>query len=415
MPVPPCAVNRTGTKWRGRGRTAIGGDRLRPRVTIARGRLRQAAAARSVPAMSLASARSPRRTTLLVMALCLALASVEALQQHAVNMLRDANAPLWWTAANAMLPWVAVLPLIPLVVFLAARWPLDRGRARGALPKHLAAMVGLVALHQAIAVVLLDAAGVMVPPGVAPAYSAIFIKLFAYRFAVDALVYWATVGLVHAERAAREAVEREQAAARLEASLSEARLSALRDQLDPHFLFNTLNAVSVLALRGDREGVTRVVAALGDLLRRSLDNGRLQEVPLGEELAMLERYLEIQEIRFGERLTIERDIDPAAAGAFVPAMVSQPLVENAVQHAVAETPGPARIAIRAWRENGSLLLEVADSGPGFGGRQPVEGIGLGNTRARLAQLYGDRHALEFGAARDGGASVVVRVPWRSTP
>ena len=365
--------------------------------------------------MSLASAHSPRRTALLVMALCLALASVEALQQHAVNMMRNANAPLWWTATNAMLPWVAVLPLIPLVVFLAARWPLDRGRARGALPKHLAAMVGFVAVHQAIAVALLDAAGVMVPPGVTPTYTAIFIKLFAYRFAVDALVYWATVGLVHAERAAREAVEREQAAARLEASLSEARLAALRDQLDPHFLFNTLNAVSVLALRGDREGVTRVVAALGDLLRRSLDNGRLQEVPLGEELAMLERYLEIQEIRFGDRLTIERDIDPAAAGAFVPAMVSQPLVENAVQHAVAQTPGAARIAIRAWRENGSLLLEVADSGPGFGGRQPVEGIGLGNTRARLAQLYGDRHALEFGAARDGGASVVVRVPWRSSP
>ena len=346
------------------------------------------------------------------MALCLALALVEALQQHAVNMLRDVDAPLRWTAANAMLPWVAVLPLIPLAVLLAARWPLDRGRVRRSLPRHLGAMVLFVAAHQALAVLLLDAAGVMVPPGMTPTYSAVFVKLFAYRFALDALVYWATVGLVHAERAAREAVEREQAAARLEASLSEARLAALRDQLDPHFLFNTLNAVSVLALRGDREGVTRVVAALGDLLRRSLDNGRAQEVPLGEELAMLERYLEIQEIRFGDRLTIERDVDPAVAGAFVPAMISQPLVENAVQHAVAGTPGPARIAIRAWRDDGSLLLEVADSGPGFGGRAPVEGIGLGNTRARLAQLYGDRHTLEFGAAGGGGASVVVRLPWR---
>jgi LytS/YehU family sensor histidine kinase len=251
-----------------------------------------------------------------------------------------------------------------------------------------------------------------VPPGQTPSYSAVFLKLFAYRFAVDVLVYWGTVGLVHAWRAAREAVEREQATARLEASLTEARLAALRDQLDPHFLFNTLNAVSVLALRGDREGVTRVVAALGDLLRRSLDGGRVQEVPLGEELAMLERYLEIQEIRFGDRLTIERDIDPAAAGAFVPAMITQPLVENAVQHAVAQTPGAARIAIRAWRENGSLLLEVADSGPGFGGVQPTEGIGLGNTRARLVQLYGPAQTLAFGVGPDGGASVVVTLPWR---
>ena len=226
------------------------------------------------------------------------------------------------------------------------------------------------------------------------------------------LVYWATVGLVHAERSSREAAEREQAAARLEASLSEARLSALRDQIDPHFLFNTLNSVSVLALRGDPEGVTRVVAALGNLLRRSLDGGRAQEVPLADELAMLEHYLEIQAIRFGDRLTIEREIEPAAREVLVPSMLTQPLVENAVHHAVAPTPGPARIAIHARRDGDSLLLEVADSGPGFAGAAPAEGIGLGNTRARLAQLYGTRHALEFGPAPEGGARVMVRLPWR---
>jgi LytS/YehU family sensor histidine kinase len=220
---------------------------------------------------------------------------------------------------------------------------------------------------------------------------------------------------VHAERSSREAAEREQAAARLETSLSEARLAALRDQIDPHFLFNTLNSVSVLALRGDREGVTRVVAALGNLLRRSLDGGRAQEVPLAEELAMLEHYLEIQAIRFGERLTIERDIDPAAGQALVPSMITQPLVENAVQHAVAPTPGPARVAIRAHREGGSLRLEVSDSGPGFAGAAPREGIGLGNTRARLAQLYGAGHSLDLGPSPEGGARVVVRLPWRVAP
>jgi signal transduction histidine kinase len=358
--------------------------------------------------------RPQRRIALLLVGLCAALGVVEALQQHGVNVLREVRIPFRWTGGNALLPWLAALPFIPPVVWLAARLPLDRGRWRRNLGPHVAATVAFAAAHQSVAVLLLGAADLLVTHGPQPAYSAIFLKLFAYRFGLDVLVYWATVGLVHAERSAREAAEREQAAARLETSLSEARLAALRDQIDPHFLFNTLNSVSVLALRGDREGVTRVVAALGDLLRRSLDGGRAQEVPLAEELAMLEHYLEIQAIRFGERLTIERDIDPAAGQALVPSMITQPLVENAVQHAVAPTPGPARVAIRAHREGGSLRLEVSDSGPGFVGAAPREGIGLGNTRARLAQLYGAGHSLDLGPSLEGGARVVVRLPWRVT-
>ncbi len=362
--------------------------------------------------MTFPTTSSSRRIALLVMGLCAALGIVEALQQHGANVLREMSTPFWWTAGNAFLPWLAVLPFIPAIVWLAGRLPIDRGRWRGTLGPHLAATVVFGAAHQVVAVALFAAAGLMTGPGGTPPFAALFVKLFAYRFALDVLVYWATVGLVHAERATREALEREQAAARLEASLSEARLSALRDQIDPHFLFNTLNSVSVLALRGDREAVTRVVAALGNLLRRSLDGGRAQEVPLAEELAMLEHYLEIQEIRFGDRLTIERDIDADANEVLVPSMITQPLVENAVHHAVAPTPGPARIAIRASRHDGSLRLEVSDSGPGFAGVAPAEGIGLGNTRARLAQLYGKAHAIEFGAAPEGGARVVVRLPWR---
>ncbi len=363
--------------------------------------------------MAPTSARTAlRRIALLLILLCAALGVVEMLQQHGVNVLREVDIPFGWTAGNALLPWLAVLPFIPAVVWLAARLPLDRGRWRRNLLPHVGATVAFAAAHQVVAVLLLGATDLLVMRGAVPAYAAVFLKLFAYRFGLDVLVYWATVGLVHAERSSREAAEREQAAARLEASLSEARLSALRDQIDPHFLFNTLNSVSVLALRGDPEGVTRVVAALGNLLRRSLDGGRAQEVPLADELAMLEHYLEIQAIRFGDRLTIEREIDPAAREVLVPSMLTQPLVENAVHHAVAPTPGPARIAIRARRDGASLLLEVADSGPGFAGAAPAEGIGLGNTRARLAQLYGARHALEFGAGPEGGARVTVRLPWR---
>jgi len=404
-----------GTKRPERGRAAIGRDDPARRTTVPPDRLRPSQRAGTVRAMTVPGTRSSRPITLLVMALCAALGIVETLQQHGANALREMDIPFWWTAGNAFLPWLAVLPFIPVVVWLAARLPLDRGRWRRTLGPHIAATVAFGAVHQVVAVALLAAAGLMSSRGATPPYAALFIKLFAYRFALDVLVYWATVGLVHAQRSSRETLEREQAAARLESSLSEARLSALRDQIDPHFLFNTLNAVSVLALRGDREGVTRVVAALGNLLRGSLDGGRAQEVPLAEELAMLEHYLEIQEVRFGDRLVIEREIDAEARGVKVPSMLTQPLVENAVHHAVAPTPGPARIAIRARRHDGSLQLEISDSGPGFAGRAPREGIGLGNTRARLAQLYGEAHALEFGAAPEGGARVVVRLPWRVPP
>jgi LytS/YehU family sensor histidine kinase len=204
--------------------------------------------------------------------------------------------------------------------------------------------------------------------------------------------------------------EQRVAAAQLEGRLSEARLESLRLQLHPHFLFNTLNAISAF-VDADPERARRMIARLGELLRRTLDGGTTAELPLSRELDLLAPYLEIQRIRFGDRLSIELDVPDGAAGALVPTLMLQPLVENAVEHGVNRTHDGARVRLTAERAGDRLRLEIEDNGPGptRGG----EGVGLANTRARLAALYGDSHRLELKAAETGGTMVSIELPFRS--
>jgi two-component system LytT family sensor kinase len=313
---------------------------------------------------------------------------------------------------GVLVPWLLLLPFLPVVVYLAERWPLDQGRWPRSLLRHLGATLFLVLLHQLLAARILS----WLQPNPPIHLVAFWIKLVTFRLAVDALVYWVIVGGVHADRAAREAREREQAAARLEASLSEARLAALREQLQPHFLFNSLNAVSTLALRGEPDAVTQALSTLSELLRITLETHRTQELPLAEELAFLDRYLELQQLRFGDRLTVVRRIADEALDAAVPAMLTQPLVENALRHGIECEPGAGRVEIRAGLQGNQLVLEVRDSGPGFLAPGRVhEGIGLANTRARLAGLYGVAARLECGDAPGGGGQVRITLPYRPVP
>jgi signal transduction histidine kinase len=342
----------------------------------------------------------------------LALGGLETLQQIAWYAVRDVKAPVVNSLIGVLVPWLLILPFLPLVVHLAERWPLDQGRWGRHLPVHVLATLLLVLVHQLLAARVIS----WVQPNPQLQLVPFWIKLVTFRLAVDALVYWAIVGGVHAARATREAREREQAAARLEASLAEARLTALREQLQPHFLFNSLNAVSTLALRGDRDAVTQALSTLSELLRITLETHRTQELPLAEELAFLDRYLELQQLRFGERLTVVRRIDEETLDAAVPAMLTQPLVENALRHGIEREPGAGRIEIRAARDGDRVMLEVLDSGPGFlapGGLR--EGIGLANTRARLAALYGTGARLECGDAKHGGGRVAITIPYRPLP
>ncbi|MDB4947352.1 MAG: yehU 2, partial [Gemmatimonadetes bacterium] len=204
--------------------------------------------------------------------------------------------------------------------------------------------------------------------------------------------------------------ERALRALRLEAGLARTQLEALRSQVQPHFLFNTLHAVSAL-MATDVAAARRMITDLGDLLRLSLDAGGAQEVPLREELGFLEQYVAIQRARFRDRLDVGYQVDADARDAPVPRLLLQPLVENALSHGLAPRSAAGRVDVRAWLQDGSLRLAISDDGVGLGpGPAPAEGHGLGDTRERLRQLYGDRQALEMTANPGGGVTVQVTIP-----
>ena len=211
---------------------------------------------------------------------------------------------------------------------------------------------------------------------------------------------------LHAEAGALHAQ-----AARLEAQLADARLAALRTQLDPHFLFNTLNAVSSLVER-DPRGVRRMIARLSELLRYSLERSADQEVPLAEEMRFLEQYLEIMRVRFQGRLDVDMRVAPETLDALVPSLVLQPLVENAFKHGISRLQGHGRIEIESRLDGDRLVLEVRDNGPGLagGGVRDAEGVGLRNTRARLEQLYAAEQRLTLRPGAGGGTIAEVMLP-----
>ncbi|MGE0582723.1 MAG: sensor histidine kinase [Steroidobacteraceae bacterium] len=211
----------------------------------------------------------------------------------------------------------------------------------------------------------------------------------------------------------REEARREEAI-RLQAQLADARLAALRSQLDPHFLFNTLHAVSALVER-DPRGVRRMIARLSELLRTTLEGAKEQEVPLREELRFLDGYLDIMRVRFQGQLTVEMRIEPGLGEALVPNLVLQPLVENAIRHGTAKREQAGALTISARREGATVVLSVEDNGPAALDDAPpfVEGIGLRNTRERLAQLYGADQRLSLAPRAAGGMRVEVRLPFHT--
>ena len=204
-------------------------------------------------------------------------------------------------------------------------------------------------------------------------------------------------------------------AARLQAQLAEARLDVLRRQLDPHFLFNTLNAVSALVER-DPRGVRRMIARLSDLLRHSIDGADTPEVPLKQELDLLQRYVDIMQVRFQGRLDVRTYVDEEATNALVPTMILQPLVENAIKHGVERLTGPGQIELAAELAGNDVVLRVRDNGPGpanGAGAARGSGVGLRNTVARLEQLYGDEQSFTLHEAEGGGTVAEIRLPYHT--
>jgi signal transduction histidine kinase len=234
------------------------------------------------------------------------------------------------------------------------------------------------------------------------------------NFDWETMTYWAIAGLSHAVLYYRESRDRALRASQLETQLIEAQTSALRQQLQPHFLFNTLHAISALMHR-DVEAADRTLMQLSDLLRMTLESLGQQESTLKMELEFLSKYLEIEQTRFADRLVVRFDVEPDALDALVPTLLLQPLVENAIKHGFSKKSGPGHIDVRARSDNGKLWIEVRDDGRGLSETALTalqKGIGVSTTRARLLHQFGADFRFEFHRLEEGVAVIVV-VPWRT--
>ena len=372
------------------------------------------------------------------------------------QLMLTGNVPWQDALVLSLRDWFPWAMLAPIVAWLSSRFPIERGRWGLSVPIHIAACM--------LALVACDFLARPAPPHLGPPPGAGF-QRFAQpglpenfppaqgsdlaiqtdrppefrppgerrenlppgppmhgegrrRFFMEGLVmrakfnipiYWIIVSITHALTWYRRSQERERSALQLEARLADARLEALRMQLHPHFLFNTLNAISTLVHR-DPHAADEMIGNLSELLRATLDT-TAQKISLRQELHFLDRYLEIQQLRFGDRLKVEKEIDAAALDIQVPTLILQPLVENAIRHGVEPQTGQGRLQITVSREGQTLRLCVRDNGPAAKtATEKKAGIGIANTRSRLQELYGQTARLTLSTASDGGFMATIDLP-----
>ena len=317
----------------------------------------------------------------------------------------------WLALVAWFLVWLLWIPTALLLARAVERRPLGRSSWRRRLLPYLLGGMLLTAAMLTLRLTLDLALHLLTGlAGHGFVVNAFLVESVLY----DSLVYLGLLALFHAldyhARYSRRLVQ----SAELEAQIAKVKLAFLRNQMQPHFLLNTLNLISALT-HTDPERADAMIADLGDLLRVTMEDPESQEVPLDRELEYLERYLDIARVRFGSSLNVERHIDPALEQAMVPSLVLQPLVENAIRHGLAERNGQSRITIAARRSNGRVRLEVSDNGPGLPLAVPGPlhvGVGIGNTRRRLEELYGEAHRFEIRNRPEGGAMATLELPYR---
>ena len=324
-----------------------------------------------------------------------------------------------WTLAD----WYIWALLSPLILILARRFRFEGGEWRDAIVVHTLAGVGFALVHLALQAVVQRTVGWANITGDDGSVRSLFIYLFTKKIHLDLLTYAAIVGMSHGAFYFRRYHERETEAHKLaaqthklEAQLVRAQLQTLQMQLHPHFLFNTLNTISEL-IHSETKAADSMVARLGDLLRLALETQSAQEVSLKQELEFLEKYLDIERMRFHDRLSVNLCVAPDTLDARLPNMILQPIVENAIKHGISRKPGAGTIEVSAERIDGNLQVIVRDDGTGLpAGWQQTgvrEGIGLRNTRQRLEQLYSGHHHLELRDAPGGGLEVALAIPYRA--
>jgi len=336
----------------------------------------------------------------------------------------------WW---HYLVSWLVgawlFAGLTPSIVALGRRWPIERRRWPARVALHGAFSLGFAALQVVVLSALapvLGFVGALQPHSFAETLPVLLVVSFHNNITA----YWTILAVQHGLRYYRRYQEREKQALRLELHASEletqlvrARLGALKMQLQPHFLFNTMNAIMVLVRQQRGPEAEETIARLSDLLRFVLDDALAQEVPLRRELEYLGLYLSIEQLRFADRLRVVIDADPDVLDAAVPHMGLQPIVENAVRHGAGQSEAGGTIRLTARRVADTLVVEVTDDGPGLAPAGPADpatpaqrrGIGLDNTRARLRQLYGDGGSLSIANAEPSGAVARIVLPYHVAP
>jgi sensor histidine kinase YesM len=305
--------------------------------------------------------------------------------------------------------WLVQAPLLVPIRWMTVRLPLVPGTLRRRIPAYLLGGVLYTFATCLGTALVFRMIGLLDQPVVSTVSRSFFIFL-PTQFALFGVI----VGVFHALDNRRQAEEHAQARVQLAASLTEARLHALRSQLSPHFFFNTLNAISTLSMQGRNDEVVQMVSGLGDLVRASLDEKLPHEVPLSRELELLEIYLGIQRIRFTDWLRVEQQVDPRTLDLLVPTLVLQPLVENAIEHGGADIDGMHRVLIRCGLDGDALEISIANPEP-TGGTVVHSirlGVGLRNTTERLRQLHPGRHEFRHGPVPEGGFQTIVRIAAR---
>jgi two-component system, LytTR family, sensor kinase len=325
----------------------------------------------------------------------------------------------WWGLLASRVVGIYVLAaLSPIIFWLGRRFPIER--------KFWLRRVGLHLLFSGVFAFIDLAIGaeayvvMRVIPILPRSFSGTYALLLLIGYHGVVVAYWALLVGQHSLRYYRQYQERAQQALRLELQASElqrqlarAQLGALKAQLHPHFLFNTLNAIMVLVRQEKGRQAEETLALLSDLLRCVLDDVEAQEVPLRRELEYLRLYLAIEQVRFQDRLRIETSVDPEVLDAAVPHMALQPIVENAIRHGIGKSSAAGKIEIRAIRSNDLLEIRVQDDGPGLQppSSSPTQGIGLANTRNRLQQLYGESSHLAVKNGEAGGVVATMVIPY----
>jgi signal transduction histidine kinase len=358
---------------------------------------------------------------------CLAFTAVGVLETIKVYLFRHlqgiGKSPAY-VFLEVMPWWTLWMPLLPVVLWLARRFRFDGSQWLRSGTLHLGAAIGLAIIH----VTAFSAAYRLLfaeSPTIQETLGGQVRYFMARHLFTDLVTYCATIGVYLAfenfsrfRRTAIAAAQSDARAARLQLSLSEARMQTLRMELNPHFLFNALNAVAGLVRRREHDAAIETLSQLGDLLRTTLNREMPAEVPLAEELQLLDRFLNIERVRFGDRLHIVLDIENEAQSALVPPLILQPIVENALKHGIARRTGPAFLEISARHVGAQLELSVRDSGEGLTsrhGRPLREGVGLSNIRGRLEELYGrDAFLVELADDPGGGARTRLLLPWHLT-